>query len=90
MILSLEFSAGRALQYVRTGMEFSSTVSIRAIEVAESHLGTEELAMRMSVPETTIRAWRMGHAGVPPHKFAKLVDILAALEPGWQGKNAGT
>ena len=67
-------------------MEFSSTVSMRAIEVAENHLGTEELAKRVGVPPTTIRAWRMGHAGVPPHKFAKLVEILADLEPGWQSK----
>ena len=70
-------------------MEFSSTASIRAIEVAEKHLGTEELAIRVGVPATTIRSWRMGHTGVPPHKFAKLVDILAALEPGWPNKNPG-
>jgi hypothetical protein len=68
-------------------MEFSSTVSIRAIEVAEKLLGTEELAIRVGVPPTTIRAWRMGHAGVPPQKFVRVVEILADLEPGWPNDN---
>jgi DNA-binding transcriptional regulator YiaG len=70
-------------------VEFSSTASLRAIEIAEKHLGTEELATRMNVTATTVRAWRMGHAGMPPEKFAKLVGILASLESGGQDKTPG-
>ena len=61
----------------------ATTVAIRAIEVAEKHLGTDELAVRLKAPATTVRAWRMGHATMPERKFLLLVDLLAQLEPQW-------
>ena len=56
---------------------------MRAIEVAEKHLGTDDLAARIGAPASTVRAWRMGHATMPERKYLKLVDLLAELEPQW-------
>jgi len=62
----------------------ATTVAIRAIEIAEKHLGTTELAERLKAPESTVRAWRMGHAAIPERKFLLLVELLASLEPEWE------
>ena len=56
----------------------------RALAVAEKYLGIEELCRRLVVPETTIRAWRLGHATMPEYKFLRLVDILTELDPDWK------
>jgi hypothetical protein len=55
----------------------------RALDVAEKHLGIEELCHRLVVPEAEIRAWRFGHAAMPEYKFLRLVDILTELDPSW-------
>lgn len=55
----------------------------RALDVAEKHLGAEELCHRLVVPQATLRTWRSGHAAMPEYKFLRLVDILTELHPGW-------
>lgn len=64
-------------------MSVSPLIS-RALEVAEKHLGTEELCRRLVVPEDSIRAWKLGNATMPQYKFLRLVDILTELDPGWK------
>jgi CheY-like chemotaxis protein len=49
----------------------------------EKRLGIEELCSRLGAAETTIRGWRFGHAQMPPDRFLRLVDLLAALDPDW-------
>jgi hypothetical protein len=61
----------------------ASPLITRALEVAERHLGIEELCRRLVVPEATIRAWHLGHATMPEYKFLRLVDILTELDPSW-------
>jgi len=60
-----------------------SPLATKGLEIAEKHLGIEELAVRVGAPVTAIRAWRMGHATMPERKFLKLVDILVVLDPSW-------
>ena len=59
---------------------------MRGLEIAEKHLGIAELSKRLGDPETTIRAWRFGHAEMPEYKFLRLVDILNEIEPNWADK----
>jgi len=61
----------------------ASTLIERALDVAERHLGIDELCRRLIVPEATIRAWRFGHTTMPDYKFQRLVDVLLELEPTW-------
>ena len=61
-----------------------SPLIVRALEVAEKHLGMKELCRRMVVPEDSIRAWKLGHATMPQYKFLRLVDILTELDPDWK------
>lgn len=65
----------------------ASPLVTRALDVAEKHLGIAELSRRLDVPETTLRAWRFGHATMPEHKFLGLVDILTELNVGWNEWN---
>jgi hypothetical protein len=60
-----------------------SPLFARALDVAEKHLGIEELCRRLDVIDTAIQAWRLGHAEVPDQKFLQLVDILTQLDPSW-------
>jgi len=60
----------------------SSLIS-RGLEIAEKRLGIDELTVRLNAPETSIRAWRLGHASMPEYKFLKLVDILTEIDPDW-------
>jgi hypothetical protein len=49
-----------------------------------NRLPTSPLIMRgLEIAETTIRAWRLGHATMPEYKFLRLVDILTVLDPKW-------
>lgn len=64
----------------------ASPLISRALEIAEKHLGIEELSTRLGEPTTTVRAWRFGHATMPDHKFLTLVDILNELDPHWTDK----
>lgn len=61
----------------------TSPLIIKGLEIAEKHLGIEELAVELGAPATLIQAWRMGHATMPERKFLKLVDILSAIDPSW-------
>jgi hypothetical protein len=63
-----------------------SPLVLRALEVAEKHLGIEELSKRLGVPPMEIQLWRSGHAEVPDGKFLLLVDLLIDLEPKWLDK----
>ena len=56
-----------------------SVLAIRGIETAERKLGMDELSRRLGAPDTTIRAWRQGHATIPPYKFQRLVKLLAEI-----------
>ena len=55
----------------------------RALDVAERHLGVEELSRRLIVPEASIRSWQVGYAAMPEYKFQQLVDLLLEIEPTW-------
>lgn len=61
----------------------------RAIDVAEKHLGMDELAQKLVAPPSAIEAWRAGLATMPDRKFLKLVDILNELVPDWTDKPGG-
>jgi hypothetical protein len=61
----------------------TSPLIARGLEIAEKHLGIEELSKRLGVHESTVRAWRFGHATMPEYKFLRLVDILTDLDPNW-------
>ena len=53
--------------------------AIRSIEIAERRLGMDELSRRIGAPDTTIRAWRLGHSTIPPHKVQKLIQVLSEI-----------
>ena len=61
-----------------------SPLIVRALDVAEKHLGIDELCRRLVVPQDSIRAWQRGHATMPQYKFLRLVDILTELDPSWK------
>ena len=61
----------------------ASPLITRALDVAEKRLGIEELCYRLAAPETSVRAWQVGHATMPEYKFLRLVDILTDLDPSW-------
>jgi len=61
----------------------TSPLISRGLEIAEKRLGIDELTVRLNAPETSIRAWRLGHASMPEYKFLKLVDILTEIDPDW-------
>ena len=63
----------------------ASPLISKGLEVAEKHLGIEELCRRLGGPDST-KAWRFGHATMPDHKFLLLVDILTELDPNWTDK----
>ena len=64
----------------------TSPLIAKGLEIAEKHLGIQELSRRLGAHESTIRAWRFGHATMPEHKFLVLVDILTELDPNWTDK----
>jgi hypothetical protein len=47
----------------------------------------EELSRRLGAPDSTIKAWRLGHATMPEYQFLKLVDILTELAVDWDEWN---
>lgn len=63
-----------------------SPLITKGLEIAEKHLGIDELSRQLGAPDTTIRAWRFGHATMPERTFLKLVDILSAIDPDWTDK----
>jgi hypothetical protein len=60
-----------------------SPLITKGLDIAEKHLGIEELSRRLTVSDMTIRAWRFGHVTMPDAKFLQLVDILVTLDPNW-------
>ena len=64
-----------------------SPLVMRAFEVTEKRLGMKELSERLGSPESSIQAWRMGHATMPEDKFLKLVDIITDLAVAWDEWN---
>jgi len=64
-----------------------SPLITRGLEVAEKRLGMAELSRRLDVPDSTINAWRFGHATMPEYKFLALVDILTDLAIAWDEWN---
>ena len=59
---------------------------MRGLEIAEKHLGMDELCKRLGITPTTVEAWRLGHAEMPDRAFLTLVDLLTELEPGWMSR----
>lgn len=59
-----------------------SPLILRGLEIAEKHLGIDELGMRLGVAPATVEAWRTGQAEMPDALFLKLVDLLIELDPG--------
>ena len=61
----------------------TSTITMRAVEVAEKHLGTDELARRIGAKVATVSAWRSGVEAIPGDKLIKLLAILEGIKPDW-------
>ena len=60
-----------------------SPLVMKGLEIAEKHLGMDELSRRLRAPADLVRAWRFGHTTMPEYKFLALVDILTDLDPDW-------
>ena len=61
----------------------ASPLVMRGLEIAEKHLGLDELCIRLGTTRPNIEAWRLGRIEMPDPEFLKLVDLLSDLEPGW-------
>src|SRR4051795_3936799 len=55
----------------------------RALDIAEKHLGLQELCARLGAHEMSVNSWRFGHAEIPHQTFLLLVDVLTELDPQW-------
>src|SRR5256885_13389110 len=53
----------------------------RALDVAETRLGIQELSKRLNAPDSIVRAWRDGVAIMSKPTFFLLVDVLTELYP---------
>ena len=62
----------------------TSPLVARVLEVCVRELGVVELATRLGVTPVLIDMWRTGHAPLPQREFLLLVDVLVALDPGWE------
>jgi len=60
-----------------------SPIALRALDVAEKHLGMDRLCRQLNAPWSAVNLWRTGHLEMPEHMFLRLVDILTDLDPGW-------
>jgi hypothetical protein len=65
-----------------------SPLIARALEIAERHLGLQQLCVRLGVPEIVVQAWRVGDVEMPNAKFLLLVDLLTELDPQWSSAPA--
>lgn len=55
----------------------------RLLKEAAKLIGETELAVRLGVPITLLRAWTQGHAHMPDRKLGLLADVLDELSrPG--------
>ena len=61
----------------------ASPLVSRALDVAEKKIGMNALCARLIASESSIHAWRNGHATMPEYKFLQLVDILTSLSIEW-------
>lgn len=77
--------ASSSIRYIRAavGLPPASPLIARAIDVAEKHLGMEELSRRLATPEAIIQSWRMGRAAMPQSDFLRLIDVLTSLNVQW-------
>lgn len=66
-----------------TSSSIASAVVLSGLEIAERHLGLDELSRRLGATPATIGAWRSGDVHMPDREFSVLVDLLGDLEPGW-------
>ena len=56
----------------------------RVLEVCVRELGAVELANRLGVTPVLLDLWRQGKSPVPHRDVRALVDVLIALDPGWE------
>jgi hypothetical protein len=61
----------------------------RGLQIAEKHLGLDELCRRLGAPSSSLVAWRLGHTSMPDAKFLILVDMLLEIDPHWTNRAAG-
>ncbi len=66
-----------------------SPLVIRALQIAETELGIQELSRRLGASEETISLWRMDRVEMPHGKWLKLVDILLELRPNSEWREGG-
>lgn len=59
-----------------------SPLILRGLEIAEKHLGIDELCKRLGATPANVQAWRTGREEMPDALFLKLVDLLIELDPG--------
>jgi CheY-like chemotaxis protein len=64
----------------------TSPLISKGLELAERHLGIEELSRRLQASETMIRSWRFGEGTMAQDVFLRLVDILTEIDPQWTDK----
>jgi len=59
-----------------------SPLILRGLEIAEKHLGIDELCKRLGATAASVQAWRTGQEEMPDALFLELVDLLIELDPG--------
>jgi len=55
----------------------------RVLGVCVRELGIIEVALRLRTTPELVQSWMDG-AEMPQKKFLMLVDVLVALDPGWE------
>ena len=58
-----------------------SPLVLRGLEIAEKHLGIDELCKRLGTTPATIQAWRIGQEEMPDAQFLNVVDLLLEIDP---------
>lgn len=65
----------------------AKTTKQNLLAMAAQRIGREELAKRLSVPESLLTAWMSGHASMPDRKLLALAALIDEL--GDEQKKAG-
>jgi hypothetical protein len=55
----------------------------RVLEVCVRELGIMEVARQLGVTPVLVDLWQTGQTAMPKQSFLKLVELLVALNPGW-------
>lgn len=58
-----------------------SPLILRGLEIAENHLGIDELCKRLGTTASIIQAWRAGREEMPDPQFLDVVDLLLEIDP---------